>query len=510
MRASRLARRGAGRRTGPDTGTGYSIPVGSLDNYRAARAVSSSTLAEFVIAGDSTWAGQTLADGNYSPATRLRQLFNAAGFTDGGHGHNNGVYDTPSVSGETASGVVLNTYATAGSSQAALPGESVYSNAVGDRWTYTVTGSHLRLYYNAFNTLSGPFTYKIDGGSAVTVTPPDAGSIDPNFKMIDLPGLADTQHTVEINNPGGAVVAPPNVISSGAFSSGGTIPAGTYYYGVTIALSGGGETTPVIRGPVTIAAGQKFYVQATAIGTGRTLRLYRGTSSDPATMGLVATGAGSGSTMQLDDSGANAPGAAPPGTNTAVDTARTIVNTNVDAVKDTGIVLHNQAVRSSIGDYTHANGNGAKRLALQLGLTVPSQNALASAGSISTDPGVRRPKLAIFALGINNPDAAVLFNDCVEFIRATRVAGADPLVCVQHFDYDQGANKALAQAKMAAVHDAAVQEGSAWADLGAGGALGPFSGWAVAGYGGGSNNPHLTKLAYQTQAEFLWSNVLSK
>lgn len=505
----RGARAASRRRTaGSSSGPGWNIPAGSLDHYRAARANSATGLAEFVVAGDSTWAGQTLSGAYYSPATRLRALFAAAGYTDGGHGHNNGVNDTPAVSGDTASGVVLNTYATTGSSAVAMPGETIFSNAVGDQWTYTVTGSHLRLYYNAWNQLSGAFSYAIDGGAAVTVNPGNAVTLDPQYILVDLPGRTDAQHTVVIRNVGGAPIPQPTVTGQGPFGSGGTIPGGTYYYGVTTAINGGGETAPVVVGPYTIGAGQKFYVQANAIGVGRTLNVYRGTTSNPATMGLVASGAGSGSSMEVDDTGATAPGVAPPTTGTAVDTSRVFVNTNVEAMRSAGIVLHNESVRGQVSDYTNAgNGHaGAKRLALMLGLTLPSDSASASAGTPSSVTGMRHPSLAIFALGINDADTTALNSDAVEFINAARAANCDPLMCIQHFDY----SAAEAPAKIAAVKSAATSLGAAWVDVGAGGALGPFSGWAAAGYGGSNNNPHLTQLAYQTQGQYVWDHVLSQ
>lgn len=190
---------------GTYTATGVSIPPLSLDRWFRARNNSANQLVEVVVKGDSTMAGQVQpvddAAHHYSPLTRIRALLNSAGYTDGGHGLNNGANDTPSVSGDAVSGVSSVTgFGNSDSFQ--LPSETSLSGTVNDTVTFSGYGTHVRIFYRT-STAAGTFTYSVDGGSAVTI---NAG-VNPNgyaynFNFVNVAGLANGLHTVTIVNTG--------------------------------------------------------------------------------------------------------------------------------------------------------------------------------------------------------------------------------------------------------------------------------------------------------------------
>lgn len=205
------------------TTTGYAvskrglvIPDGSLDIWRAARALHATDRPEVVFTGDSTWWGQVSAGdtpagsnlysaNNRSPVGQIRQLSVAAGFTDGGPGivslfdsalQLNSAVD-PVTAGWTA------TQAGPASSSSAIGGLfGSYSPKLDSTQTitYKAVATCARIYA-CKSADSGSFTYAINGGSAVTVTP---GTGNTGWSSTYISGMPSGQtNTIVITNVSG-------------------------------------------------------------------------------------------------------------------------------------------------------------------------------------------------------------------------------------------------------------------------------------------------------------------
>lgn len=159
-------------------GDGSYVPSGSLDRWKAARAASSTTLAEVTFHGDSTTYGQVQSNalgsaGEYSYVNKVRQLAIAAGFGDGGIGLR-GIQDNAAMALPDTGGsglYTLGTGAVAGSTTHNFHGAyGVKIAAIGDTFSFTFTGTRLRIWRSRTGTADatpgGSFTYSIDGGAA--------------------------------------------------------------------------------------------------------------------------------------------------------------------------------------------------------------------------------------------------------------------------------------------------------------------------------------------------------
>jgi len=67
--------------------------------------------------------------------------------------------------------------------------------------TWTLTGTKVRIYHR--NDTTGVHRYRIDGGSWTTVTPPTG--FGGRYNAIEVTGLADTAHTVEVERVSGTI-----------------------------------------------------------------------------------------------------------------------------------------------------------------------------------------------------------------------------------------------------------------------------------------------------------------
>lgn len=188
------------------TAPGVSIPPLSLERWFRARDNSANELVEVVVRGDSTFAGQVvgldLPDDHYSPVTRMRELLNEAGYTDGGHGLNNGVNDTPSISGDAVSGT-SGVVGFGGNDSFQIPSEVGVSSALDDTITFHGYGTRIRIFYRT-SSVGGPFTYSVDGGSTVAIdasVKPSGSAYNFDFISIDV---TDGAHTVAFVNTSGA------------------------------------------------------------------------------------------------------------------------------------------------------------------------------------------------------------------------------------------------------------------------------------------------------------------
>jgi hypothetical protein len=123
--------------------------------------------------------------------------------------------------------------------------------------------------------------------------------------------------------------------------------------------------------------------------------------------------------------------------------------------------------------------------------------------------------LAMCAFGINDmnntasgtltADLQAVAQGCATFIKATRSAGADPLVIIPHLEYAGDATHyPFVGLFREAILNTADAHGCAWVDFNE--ALGPPTAAKITSYGG----VHLTQTGYDAEATFLWINVLSK
>lgn len=117
------------------------------------------------------------------------------------------------------------------------------------------------------------------------------------------------------------------------------------------------------------------------------------------------------------------------------------------------------------------------------------------------------PCLAVTDLGFNDlgstpTETTVYWTEYVRrFAAACRAAGVSGLVLSGQLPYNTNW-VAYGAARFTAVKDEALAQGLAFADH-----FYPIGGPSLS-YSGGTNNPHLTKAQYVTQADWLWDNLL--
>lgn len=500
---------------------GISIPVGSLDNWKAARALHASQLVETVEFGDSSTSCEYVTGGW---VRKLRDIALAANYTDGGRGVV-GEGDNSGASGEALPIVQARTgFAVGGGTYDFMLTGTFVSSASADTVTFQGYGTQCRIHYGLFTT-TGRWSWSVDGGAATTVTD-TIGTTLVEHKSIVIPLGAAGLHTVTIVNLGGNPISPPVIAASGNHGS-GSLPAGTYDYQITIE-NAAGETLPSATNTFVLGATGGidflFNTNPIQIQVGQTYRVFRRQGADPFSLLSTVTIAG-GTYTSFSDLGAFTPdtNVHPPVTNTAgLDSTNNKVRLTPEFLQDEGLVWHKQAV-SGIGIASFFGlpvadpTNNSWAAATALGLSSGSPPAYADSSvdwsnAEASHPTYRHPALAILCLGINNQqgsadsdaawDAARAVADGVgQFVHLCRAAGVDPLVVVPHCDY--ASNRKWSQRFREAVWSTATSMGAATVDFNE--ALGPYND-GVALYGTG---PHLNQAGYDQEAQWLWDNVLS-
>ncbi len=194
--------------------SGITVPAGALDRWYRYRSVANTAASrrEVVVFGDSTAFGSGPTP-TYSWVQRLRDRAVSAGYADGGKGifardESTIGYDSPEVNGFV-------------SSTGTLGSADPYDTLAGQYWLMTSASATIttqfrttgvRIWYTRRGA-AGTFTYAIDGGAAVTVTPTATTAIALDA-FVYVGGLsANTTHTLVITNGAASTylaVAPVN------------------------------------------------------------------------------------------------------------------------------------------------------------------------------------------------------------------------------------------------------------------------------------------------------------
>jgi hypothetical protein len=203
------------------TARGITIPAGSLDTWRAARDGSDTTLVEVAIFGDSTTSGVTQGSdgGSYSWVTTLRKAATVAGtgtLHDGGRGVT-ALWDNDNIDLSQPDGylpVLARTGFTANQRWGVRQADEACSNVAGESITFKGHCTKIRLNYVGSND-TDQFTYQVDNGAIVTVTPPthNGAGYGRTVETEVISGLTDGDHTVTIVNTSRDVGKPWVVIS---------------------------------------------------------------------------------------------------------------------------------------------------------------------------------------------------------------------------------------------------------------------------------------------------------
>lgn len=444
---------------------GAYVPKGSLDVWRSVRSLSASQLIEIVVFGDSTSSGSTTdpVKAEYSWTQKLRALFAAAGYTDGGRGL---VYadsnDTTPLNGDPLTTIVSQTGFNAGAVAFSIRPGSITSTTAADAITLQGVCTAIRIQYSRIAGTTGSFSYAVDGGSPVTVTTGGIAS-EVGGNVVQVSGLTLGTHTVTIVNLGGGISFPPPAGTTTLTT--GTLAAGTYDYKVTRVPTGGtGETLGTATTPITLGGAAGVTITSAHNGSG-TFKYYRRTNSTGSYLlvGTLVNTAGAGGFDNFTDDGSATPGAAAPSTDTSNDPATKTVSFNVDFVKSVGIVVHKDATSgASTSTYFQlpnpSLGSFGAELSLGLVLGTNGEATAWQGTSRATSPPARNVKLAVCALGVNdlqgislassggptnteqaNADraAALMVNNVTNFVRLCRAGSIDPLIVVPHFDLAQ-------------------------------------------------------------------------
>lgn len=514
---------------------GVYIPEGSLDVLAPALNATSTTLVEMTYFGDSTGFG---SGGDGGPVRKLRSLALAAGLTDGGRGVAS-PNESASSSGETLAPLVSRTgFAGAANGYDSLNTDTLVSDTPGDIVTMRGKGTAVRINATRAGT-SGPFTYSIDGGAAVTVDATKPANVTADILTTYVGGLSEGTHTVAITNTGAAgsggtpnpgVGGPPMNGVSAHNDSGATVNGS--WEVVATSVTQYGESTPGTPITGATSVGRSLVVSADArsrVGQGvTTIKFYARVAGTSDAYGFIASApiAASNAFTATTWSGTPPMGAAPPTTDTSGGTSgggtagRCAVS--VEFVRATGIVIHKQAISgiASTGFFdatrssnaAFANGPALAALGLSQMREQVSVNGADWGQTPAAKPRTRRVKGAVFALGLNDVNVAdataarTKLDDLVEafglFVRMTRAAGADPILVVEHFDYygDNTSSRNGTRAR-AGLTSAARSMGVPYVDYNV--ALGPVNAGPYTGA------PHLSQAAYDTEAAFLWNNILA-
>ena len=420
-------------------GKGYRIPAGSLDVWRAARNASATTRCEVVGFGDSLTFGTGPTVGQYSFLQRLRERAGTDGYVDGGRGFNSSGSLTPvdNFAGETTP-VSAQTGFNLGLPGGITPMPSVaVSTTLNDTISYTVFGTACRLWWTRYFQ-AGRFSYKVNAQAVVVVNAsynesPPLPTVVAGLSSIDsillgaADGLVAGTNTIVVTNLGGAPIGPPgswNGISAGG--TGGTIPAGSYE-AVATGTNGTGETAQTTTTVVaTVTAGQNLTLTLDARNLNplgiTNIKYYARTPSGSGLYSLIGTtaiGASNAFTTYVwtgtpaINTSAHPPAA--PGT-AGLDGSNKLVAVNVEWLKATGIVWHNQGVTGTMAsDFFDPNGLNDSPLAslgLQWGTGTngfpigAATEQLPTAAQSTFDTPInrtqaRKPSLVILAFGTN-------------------------------------------------------------------------------------------------------------
>jgi hypothetical protein len=147
-----------------------------------------------------------------------------------------------------------------------------------------VRGTTIRIYHRNTN-VTGTFSYSIDGGAAVNVTPPTGFGVEPG--VVEVTGLSDGAHTVDITQVSGTIVIHgiEGVRSTGivtarcaiggrAFAEYNKIVRRRYSIGITNTSATITSTSPGMFNPAMVgkylsstSAGLPFNAQVTAVAS---------------------------------------------------------------------------------------------------------------------------------------------------------------------------------------------------------------------------------------------------
>lgn len=487
------------------------VPHRALDRWFTYRKsdTTATTRKELVAIGDSTTFGSEATGIGYSWLQRLIDRLAArvtvAGKGMVGAGESFFTYDAPQINA-----LVSTTFAGTSDQFDLLGGQFWFDDGTTAGHTLTLqfkeTGT--RLWYTARGN-AGEFTYAVDGGAPTIVSAYQPGGTFPRF--IDVSGLADTTHTVVVTNRGGRTALPPTGLSLGVDTAGtGTLASGTYYY-VATHIFGGGETVASPVASITTPGTRGIGINIPVAGQD-SARIYRSTSASGPFEFITATPtATGGTTVTYYDNGiASTPASNPPTVGT------TNLNTSskgcwiaLSPMNATGVAVQKYA--TSGGTMSTFLTSAAASIWAAFGLTYNGgDKALASSYAVDTSyaAGSRiKPVLAILHLGFNDltnqvsTDYSLWTNGVNYFAAMCRAAGCDGLVLSGQLPYN-AKWPTYGAAVFAALRDTAVSNGLAFADF-----FYPVAGPSLS-YAGGSSNPHLPKVQYQAQADWLWDNLL--
>lgn len=499
------------------SGPGYGVPAGSLDRFIAAKASMDISLLEIVVPGDSTTKGETGGTGHPWTQT-LRALMVADGWPDGGRGIVNG--GGVEFSGDEAIAGILASTATGTQYQFGILKTSMEtSNALDEHTEFQGKGTRARLWVTAYGSASSAVAVSIDGGAEANFEP--STSVVNNVELLAL-GSEGT-HTVDVRNLAGRKLVAPVVTSSLFNASPGNTVLEERRYKVTLKTSSG-ETLPsnvVTQTPPNSTNDGVTLDSSGYEAWGNVFRVYvstdAGVTYDLLVDDLAPLGNGN---LHFNDDGSYTPNGAihPPVVDGSGYSGPAETNFALEFIRDAGFVIHNHGIPSITGA-GYLNG-AAYPGALDANVDpsvraiygLDREDATNPPDLADTDPAGRSVALAIVHLGINDQQGPTDPDDYEGALRThcqlARAAGADPLIVKPHLEAANNVDEIGAY--RAALTNAINAEQCAWVDFGSGGALGPFSEWATLGYGGAGANPHLTALAYDVQAQFLWDSILSR
>lgn len=495
------------------------VPGGALDSWFEYKATGGVTRGDFIDHGDSTAVG---AGGNYAWSQRLRDRAVTDGLADGGKGFFAGaqeqiVYDSPEVNG-----FISSTFGGGFPDAHDLTGGQVYYDSgspAGHTLVLQFIGTSFRIWYSVRGN-SGEFTYTIDGGSPVTVT---CALVDhpecinaPESRYVAVTGLTDDLHEIVITNLGGPEVDPPTW-AGGTDHDAGSLPADTTYRYVVTSVTASGESLPSAAQTFTTeAAGfpnHEIAVVITAIGgTVTDYNVYRAPGASGGTFELIKTITASGGTYDLyHDTGVDTPAPpSPPVTNTAGrNSALGAIYIAFSGFRQTGFSTQNYATSGHTFDLLVA---GTQKwwdaFGLSWTVTLPTLSQRKNPALLTpfdTPPTALNPVLASIELGFNDlttSAALTTYTDGIECFNAgCQAANCSGIVLSGQLPYNaqwptDGADV------FAAMKASAIANGLVFVDL-----FFPIAGSSLA-YTGPTDNPHLTKLQYQAQADYLWDNLL--